>query len=104
MIDKEFEKQLIEKTGAHRQQIIAMEECGELIQSISKMLRFESTSSKTNDKYKENLVEEIADVSICLERLKLIHNIGDEDIQKWINKKEKRDVERYASFSKNDIN
>ena len=104
MIDKEFEKQLIEKTGSHRQQIIAMEECGELIQSISKMLRFESASSKTKDKYKENLVEEIADVSICLERLKLIHNIGDEDIQKWINKKEKRDAERYTSFSKNDIN
>lgn len=103
MIDKEFEKQLIKKTGIHRQQIIAMEECSELIQSISKMLRYESTSSKNNDKYKENLTEEIADVSICLERLKLIHNIDDKDIQKWIDKKEKRDSKRYISFIDGDI-
>lgn len=95
MVNKEFEKDIIRKTGIGRQQIIAMEECGELIQAISKMLRYNSKTSENDSTYKANLVEEIADVSICLERLKLIHNISDDDIQQWIDKKEARDADRY---------
>ena len=95
MVNKEFEKDIIRKTGVGRQQIIAMEECGELIQAISKMLRYGVKASEDNCSYRASLVEEIADVSICLERLKLIHNISDDDVQQWIDKKEARDADRY---------
>lgn len=98
MVNKEFEKEIITKTGVCRQQIIAMEECGELIQSISKMLRYEPKASEKQSKLKSNLMEEIADVSICLERLKLIHNITDDEVQQWINRKETRDADRYKTL------
>ena len=103
MVNKEFEKDIIKKTGIGRQQIIAMEECGELIQAISKMLRYGVKASEDNCSYRASLVEEIADVSICLERLKLIHKISDNDIQQWIDKKESRDADRYQSFSEEDV-
>lgn len=44
--------------------IVAMEECSELIQAISKYLRGRET----------NLEEEIADVEIMLEQLKIMCN------------------------------
>lgn len=101
MVNKAFEKEIISKTGICRQQIIAMEECGELIQSISKMLRYEPKASAKQSKLKSNLIEEIADVSICLERLKLIHDISDDDVQQWINEKENRDANRYKTLKAN---
>ena len=103
MVNREFEKEIIKKTGSTRQQVVAMEECGELIQAISKSLRYECSTSESETQFKKNLAEEIADVSICLERLKLIHDISDEDIQKWIDIKEKRDAGRYAKYIDEDI-
>ena len=55
-------KNVIANFGKITQQIVAMEECGELIQAISKKLRG----------IESNLEEEIADVEIMLEQLKLI--------------------------------
>lgn len=56
--------QVIESYGQDAQMIVAMEECSELIQAISKHLRGRET----------NLEEEIADVEIMLEQLKLMCN------------------------------
>ena len=42
----------------------------------------------------DNIVEEIADVLICIEYLKMIYDIGQEEIESWINKKIKRIKER----------
>lgn len=50
--------------GEAAQQIVVMEECSELIQAISKKLRGRET----------NVEEEIADVEIMLEQLKLMCN------------------------------
>lgn len=53
--------------GTEMQQIVAMEELGELIQEISKQLRGKGDP--------EHLAEEIADVRIMLDQLVLMHNL-----------------------------
>ena len=66
--------------------LIAMEECAELIQAISKAKR-----GKLN---KDNLTEEIADVFICLHWLQKIYDISRADISEWMNIKEERILDR----------
>ena len=60
----ELYRKAIGNYGEAAQQIVAMEECSELIQAISKKLRGRET----------NIEEEIADVEIMLEQLKLMCN------------------------------
>lgn len=66
--------------------LIAMEECGELIQAISKAKR-----DKLN---KINLSEEIADVLIGIEWIKGIYGIEEKCIYDWIDIKQKRVIDR----------
>lgn len=66
--------------------LIAMEECSELIQAISKAKR-----GKLN---KDNLTEEIADVLICIHWIQKIYHITMGDIYKWVDKKEERIMDR----------
>lgn len=63
--------------------IIVMEELAELAQAISKQLR------EKNNKYTDNLLEELADVCICTEYIKKIFNINDIILNKAINVKVK---------------
>lgn len=65
---------------------IAMEECSELIQAISK--------AKRGKLDKENMAEEIADVIICLDWISKAYDIADEEIVSWLIMKENRIVER----------
>lgn len=53
--------------GREMQQIVAMEELGELIQEISKQLRGKGEP--------EHMAEEIADVRIMLDQLVIMHNL-----------------------------
>lgn len=57
-------KKAIDTFGAAIQQVVAMEECGELIQAISKSIRCKE----------HNVEEEIADVEIMCSQLRLIFN------------------------------
>ena len=69
-------RKAVEKFGVDIQQIVAMEELGELIQAISKIARWECNQSEdleTLFNYIDNLAEEIADVEIMLEQLKQCH-------------------------------
>ena len=69
-------RKAVETFGVDIQQIVAMEELGELIQAISKIARWECSQSEdleTLFKYIDNLSEEIADVEIILEQLKQCH-------------------------------
>lgn len=68
--------------------LIAMEECGELIQAISK--------AKIGKLNKDNLTEEIADVLICIHWLQKIYNITMSDIYNWVNIKEDRIMDKLA--------
>ena len=66
--------------------LISMEECGELIQAVSKAKR-----GKIN---KNNLTEEIADVFICLHWLQKIYDIKGKEVHKWIDIKTDRILDR----------
>ena len=70
------------------QHVVWMEEMAELQQAISKGLR-----GKLN---RDNLVEETADVLICLTQLCEKHGITAEELQRMIDKKHKRNAERQA--------
>ena len=85
-IDKGVIQKSIQHYGAENQSTVCMEECAELIQAISKAKR-----GKPN---KENLKEEIADVLICIEMLKQMYAIPSSDIDRWINQKQVRELER----------
>ena len=62
----------IEKWGKEAQTIVAMEECAELIKECSKMLRGQGNI--------DHLIEEIADVLICIEQLEIIYGIDNGDV------------------------
>ena len=87
---KNFKEATIENKGLCS--TIAMEECAELIQAISK--------AKRGKLDLDNISEEIADVLICIEWIIDIYNIDKLYIQEWRNRKEKRIVER---LNKNDF-
>lgn len=70
--------------------IIAMEECSELVQAITKLKR---GSTKKID----NLSEEIADVLICIEWVKRIYGVSELDVNHWIDFKVSRCNERLAN-------
>ena len=72
--------------GGRTQEVIWIEELGELQHEITKSLR--GMLSKTH------LVEEFADVLICLEQLKIKYNISDDELQEWIDYKYKRNLKR----------
>lgn len=76
----------IQHYGKNNQSTVCMEECAELIQAISKAKR-----GKIN---RDNMIEEIADVLICIEMLKQMYMISDDKINKWIEKKQAREAER----------
>lgn len=85
-IDESVITKSIKHYGAEIQSTVCMEECAELIQAISKAKR-----GKIN---RDNMIEEIADVLICIEMLKQMYMISDEKINKWIEKKQAREAER----------
>lgn len=83
--DENIEK-LIKSEGIQNTKYIIQEELGEFQKEISKDLR-----GKLN---KNNLLEEIADVVIVMHMAKFIYNISDEELEEWVNKKMKRNLER----------
>lgn len=81
----ELYKELIEKYGK-KQVIVCIEELGELQKELCKYLR----KGYTSDELKENIVEEMADVYIMLEQMKLYFNINENRIANEILNKNKR--------------
>ena len=76
----------IEHYGKDVQSTVCMEECAELIQAISKEKRGKSD--------KDHLAEEMADVIICIEMLKQIYNITEDEIYSLVITKQERTIER----------
>ena len=85
-IDKSIISKSIEYYGEETQSTVCMEECAELIQVISKAKRGKLDA--------DNMIEEIADVLICVEILKQIYNIPDCSIKNWIERKQERMLSR----------
>lgn len=81
---------IINHFGVDRQSRQAMEECGELIQAINKMLRYPDDEIKRLE-----LIEEISDVLIMITQLKIIFDIEQSEIKRMMNYKKSRLVQRY---------
>ena len=84
---KDIVKKSIEHWGSQKQSIIAMEECAELTQAISKIML-----QGKGESY--HLAEAIADTYISLEILKQVYEIDERDLQKIIHKKQVRAMNR----------
>ena len=67
--------------GTDSQMRQTQEEAAELIVAISKYERFKT------DQCKEALIEEMADVLLMIEQLKILLNINEIDIEHWISLK-----------------
>ena len=74
--EKDLYERNIQYHGIEQETTIAMEECSELIQAISKCKRYGFV-----DKHRDNLIEEIADVLIVINELQLIYDISNDDIE-----------------------
>ena len=74
--------------------VITMEECGELIQACSKMIR---TKGKT--KYLRNLQDEVGDVMTMIEIMKMSGLVTDEQIADRIKEKKEKLMKWSMLFS-----
>ena len=85
MTRKEFYKKIVDTYGK-QQVVIAIEELSELQKELCKALRF-----KVN---LQNIVEEIADVEIMLEQMKIYFEIKEDEIEEMKKIKIERAKER----------
>lgn len=85
VIDEKIIEEALNKYGVEKQLLVCMEEPAELIQAISKAERYPNDEKRTDE-----LIEEIADVLICIEYLKMIYDIDQSNVEMWINRKLKR--------------
>lgn len=91
MKDEELYAKAITSYGKQGQTDVAMEEMGELIQALIKYRR------KENQENLEHIREEIADVQIMIDQLKIIYDWHDESISKIMAEKKQRLKERMES-------
>ena len=92
-IDIPDQSKVIYRYGADAQAMVHMEECAELIQAASKMRRI-TNAGKDDTGARYNLVEEAADVLICIRQMQEIYGITDHDIQLMVDKKCRRQEAR----------
>ena len=85
-INKEIVSKSLDTYGNGIQLVVCMEELSELSQAISKEIRGIGDRS--------NLVEEMADVIICLEILKQIFAVTNVEIEEWVKFKQERNLKR----------
>ena len=74
--------------------VITMEECGELIQACSKVIR-----TKGDTKYIRNLQDEIGDVMMMIEILKMNNYVTDKQIEDRMKEKKKKLMKWSLLFS-----
>lgn len=85
--DRESFETIIEAFGKEAQMIVAVEELAELQKEIIKKLR-----QKKGNIF--SLVEEMADVEIMIDQLKVMFNIGDKELATERNYKMNRTLEK----------
>lgn len=94
-IDESVIAKSVDHYGEEIQATVCMEECAELIQAVSKMIR---RNGELSEKDHDHLEEEVADVLICVEMLKHIYSIPDLNIEEWIDRKQKRMINRMEKW------
>ena len=75
----------IKEHGIVEETVIAMEECAELIQAISKVKRYGFVGE-----YRDNLIEEIADVDIVITELLMAFNVTEDEFFSVLDRKIQR--------------
>ncbi len=85
----DIEQKIIEHYGEKHQTVVAMEEMAELTKELSKHLRGQSN--------REAIIEEMADVMICLAEQRYIHHIDLNDVLAVMVEKLERMKERMAN-------
>ena len=92
---REIMEKALEITGKDFQLMLLVEECGELLQAIGKVYRNKAGSL-------ENLHEEIADVQLMLDQVKLIYD--EEKINEIMEQKLTRLKSRLGEVAQTDTN
>lgn len=92
-MNNEFYKELVSKFGNKNQLLKVVEECSELMQPLLQII----TRKKEDDKNfkREIIVEEMCDVLMTFESLKIIYNISNEEIENYIKFKEQKTKLKY---------
>lgn len=95
-IDARINNKTMDRYGIKMQSLVAMEELAELQKAISKLVRNseEKTKSLEFKGLRHNLIEEMADVIICMDQLKEYYNINHAEIQRIIASKQARQAKR----------
>lgn len=94
--DKQIIKETLDRYGIERQSLVAMEELAELQKAISKLVRNPEESTKPLEfkGLRHNLIEEMADVLICMDQLIEFYHIQRPDIQDAVQAKQERQAKR----------
>ena len=93
----DFYNEIIDKLGERNQIIKCVEELNELSQVLCKVL-----SDDDGGVTKDKAIEEIADVEIMLNQVKIILDVSDEEITNMKNYKIVRTAKRYLRGEHND--
>lgn len=95
-INEKINKETMNRYGIERQSLVAMEELSELQKAISKLVRNPEEKTKPLEfkGLRDNLIEEMADVVICMDQLKEYYKIKASDIQSVIDSKQTRQRRR----------
>lgn len=95
-LDARVNDETMDRYGIERQSLVAMEELSELQKAISKLVRNPEEKTKPLE-YKglrNNLIEEMADVIICMDQLIEYYQIQGIEIQDTIQAKQERQAKR----------
>lgn len=82
-VDETFSREVLEDNGQTYEEDVAIEELSELVKAIVKQRRYGNNTL--------GIMEEMADVYICLKHLQTIYRIDDVELQKEI----KYNMDRY---------
>lgn len=95
-LDARINNETMDRYGIERQSLVAMEELSELQKAISKLVRNPEDKTKPLEfkGLRHNLIEEMADVIICMDQLKEYYKIKASDIQTIIDSKQARQRRR----------
>jgi len=94
--DKKIRNETLERYGIEKQSLVAMEELSELQKAISKLVRNPEEKTKPLEfkGLRHNLIEEMADVLICMDQLIEYYQIQGIEIQDTIQAKQERQAKR----------
>ncbi len=95
-IDARVNDETMDRYGIERQSLVAMEELSELQKAISKLVRNPEERTKPLEfkGLRHNLIEEMADVLICMDQLIEYYQIERPEIQELIQAKQERQAKR----------